>query len=67
MVFPDHYYDEQFLHDQIRASGLHIDCIESYCTEERRLHYNSSNTKAVFDKTFTDDPPFQFYHLSKPL
>ena len=66
MVFPDHYYDEQFLHNQIRASGLHIDCIESYCTEERRLLYNSSSAKPVFDKTFTDNPPFQFYHLSKP-
>ena len=66
MVFPDHYYDEQFLHNQIKASGLHIDHIESYCTEERRLIFNSSNGKLVFDKTFTDDPPFQFYHLSKP-
>ena len=65
MVFPDYYYDEQFLHDQIKASGLHIDCIESHCTEKRRLLYNGSNAKAVFDKTFTDDPPFQFYHLSK--
>ena len=65
MVFPDYYYDEQFLHNQIGASGLHIDCIESYCTEERRVLYNSSNVKAVLDKTFTDDSPFKFYHLSK--
>ena len=65
MVFPDYYYDESFLHNQIGASGLKIDLIESYCTEERRLIYNSINTQ-TFDKTFTDDPPFQFYHLSKP-
>ena len=67
MVFPDYYYEESFLHSQISTAGLHIDFIENYCTEERRLHYNSSSKKTIFDKTFTDNPPFQFYHLSKSL
>ena len=65
MVFPDYYYEESFLRSQISTAGLHIDFIENYCTEEQRLHYNSSSKKTILDKTFTDNPPFQFYHLSK--
>ena len=65
MIFPDYYYEENFLLDQIRISGLHIDYVENYCTEEQRLFYNSTNSIAIFDKTFVDCSPFQFYHLSK--
>jgi len=67
MTFPDYFYSEQFIQQEIEAAGLNIDKIENYFTEERRIAYNSSNPEDEFDKTITDDPPFVLYHLSKPL
>jgi len=67
MNFPDHFYSEKFIQQQIKAAGLNIDKIENYCTEERRIAYNSNHPEFELDKTITDDPPFVMYHLSKPF
>ena len=67
MTFPDYFYNEEFIQQQIKAAGLNIDKIENYFTEERRIAYNSTKPEVELDKTITDDPPFVFYHLSKPL
>jgi len=66
MTFPDYFYTEEFLKDQIKAAGLHIDQIESYCSEERRIAYNEMNLGHQIDKAMTDNPPHFLYHLSKP-
>ena len=67
LAFPDHFYSDKFLQDQIKAAGLCIDKIECHCTEERRIAYNKSNQSAKLEKEITDSPPHFFYHLSKPL
>ena len=66
MTFPDYYYTDEFLHDQIKAAGLHIDQIESHCTEERRIAYNKINQNNKLEKVITDNPPHFLCHLSKP-
>ena len=67
MTFPDYFYDDDFLQQQIKAAGLNIDNIESYYTEERRVAYNKTNPKIKLDKAITKTPPFVMYHLSKPV
>ena len=66
MTFACYFYDENFYQQQIKASGLKLDKIENYHTEERRVAYNSTNPEVKPDKTITDTPPFVMYHLSKP-
>ena len=65
-AFADHYYTDQFLQDQIKSAGLHIDQIECHCTEERRIAYNKASQSVKLEKTITDNPPHLLYHLSKP-
>ena len=65
-TFPNFYYDDQFLVDQIRASGLHIDQTENIFTEERRTRHNSLNPKTKYGKDFVDHPLSFLYHISKP-
>ena len=67
MTFPDYFYTEDFIQQQIKAVGLNIDKIENFYTEERRIAYNNTNSKIKFDKTVTETPPFALYHLSKSI
>ena len=67
MTFPDYFYDDDFLMQQIKAAGLDIDNIESYYTEERRVAYNNTNPEIKLGKATTKTPPFVMYHLSKPV
>ena len=66
MSFPDHYYSNEFLQDQIKAAGLCVDQIECHCTEERRIAYNTTSQGVQLEKKVTDNPPHFLYHLSKP-
>jgi len=56
MTFPNYFYSEQFIQQQIKAAGLNIDKIENYYTEERRIAYNSTEPEIELDKTITDYP-----------
>ena len=67
MIFPDYFYDDEFIQKQIKDSGLTIENIENYYTEERRIAYNSTKPEVELDKAITDTPPFVMYHLSKPM
>ena len=67
MTFPNYFYTEDFIQQQIKAAGLNIDKIENFYTEERRIAYNNTNAKMKLDKFITDSPPFALYHLSKPV
>ena len=67
LTFPDYFYSESFIQQQIKAAGLNIDKIENYFTEERRIAYNNTNSEIKFDKSVTDTPPYALYHLSKPV
>jgi len=66
LVFPDYYYSDEFLQDQIKAAGLCIDQIEYCCTEERRIAFNKKSQGVQLEKAITDSPPNVLYHLSKP-
>ena len=67
ITFPEYFYDDDFVQQQIKAAGLNIDNIESYYTEERRVAYNNTNPEIKLDKAITDTPLFVMYHLSKPV
>ena len=67
MTFAAYYYDDKFFQEQIKATGLELDKIENYYTEERRIAYNSTKPDIELDKTIIDTPPFVMYHLSKPV
>ena len=67
LAYPNYYYDEQFIRQQIEAAGLKLDKIENYYTEERRIVYNGTDPEFELDKTITDFPIFAMYHLSKPV
>ena len=66
-AYPNCYYDEQFIQQQINAAGLELDKIEDYYTEERRIAYNSTEPEVKLDKTITDIPTLAMFHLSKPI
>ena len=66
-TYPNYYYDEQFIQQQINAAGLKLDKIENYYTEERRIAYNSTEPEVKLDKTITDSPTLTMLHLSKSI
>ena len=43
MMFPNFFYSNQSTTAHILTAGLHIDSIENYFTEERRIAYNSKS------------------------
>ena len=65
-LFPDFFYDDQFLVDQTVAAGLQIARIENSFTEERRIEHNTLNPAATFSKDVVDHPFHLFYHILKP-
>ena len=65
-TFPGFYYNDQYLVDQTTAAGLHIDKIENYHTEERRIVHNIQNPDATYGKDVVDHPSCLLYHISKP-
>jgi len=66
LPFLNYYYnDDQFMTDVTMAAGLHIDYVENFCTEERRIVYNNANPEAKISKTITENPYALMYHISK--
>lgn len=66
-VTTNYFYDDKYFQDQTKASGLCIDQIENYFTEERRVAYNSTHPHSEIEKELIEHPPFLLYHVSKPL
>ena len=69
LPFPNYYFDDKFITDVTLASGLLIDYVENFCTEERRIAYNGANpdSEAKVGKTITENPYALMYHLSKTM
>ena len=65
LPFPNYFYDDQFITDSTVASGLHIDYVENFCTEGRRMEYNIINPVARINSTVTKHPYALMYHVSK--
>ena len=67
MMFPNFHYTDRSSITEILAAGLHIDSIENYCTEERRVIYNDKKPIGVaLHKNYVKYPLALVYHTSKP-
>ena len=62
-VFPDYFYSDHSNITQILSAGFHIDSIENYFTEEKRVAYNP-NPPLI--KKFMKKPTALVYYVSKP-
>ena len=67
LPFPNYFYDDQFIIDTTIASGLHIDHVENFCTEERRMDYNMANPEVKISKTITENPYALMHHVLKTI
>ena len=67
MLYPNFFYSDQSSISQILTAELHIDKIENYCTEDRRVAYNNKNPTIPLSKKYIEDPPALVYHVSKPI
>ena len=67
LTFPDYFYNEQYLVDLTVASGLHVDKVENYCTEEIRLAHNTKHPDAFASKSRVENPLSVMSYLTKPL
>ena len=67
LTFPDYFYDEKYLAEQTVASGLHLEKIENYCTEEIRLAHNRKHPDALASKSRVENPISFMSHLTKPF
>ena len=67
LPFPNYFYNDQYITDITTVSGLQIDYVENFCTEERRVAFNATNPEARIGKTITENPYTLMYHVTKPL
>ena len=67
ITYPNYYYKDKFLRDQVISAGFCIDEIENIYTEKARLEYNNIHPIGnQISKVITDYPPADILHLSKP-
>ena len=65
MTFPNYFYSNEYLTNQIVTAGLSINKVENPYTEEKRVAYNLANPKKQLSKTVIELPPSLIYHLHK--
>ena len=66
MLFPNFFYSDQSIITSILQAGLHIDSIENYFTEDRRVIHNSKGPSFLVIEKCVKEPLALVYHLSKP-
>ena len=66
MVFPNYFHTDQSIVTNIVTAGLHIDSIENYFTEERRVTYNKKGPSIPIIEKCVKEPIALVYHISKP-
>lgn len=66
MMFPNYFYSDHSTITHILEASLHIDSIENYCTEEKRIAYNSKNPHNPLIKKCVKEPTALVYYISKP-
>ena len=67
LPFPNYFYTDQYITDITITSGLRVDYVENFFTEERRVAFNATNPEARIGKTITENPFALMYHVIKPL
>ena len=66
MMFPNYFYSDQSILNEIASAGLTIDKTENYCTEEGRVAYNGRNPAILLSKEFVVDSTALVHYLRKP-
>ena len=66
MMYPNLYYSDCSSITQMLAAGFHIDSVENYFTEERRVAYNNKNPTIALHKNYVKYSPVLMYCVSKP-
>ena len=66
MLFPNFFYCDWSIISSILSAGLHIDNIENYFTEERRIVYNSKRPTIPVIEKCVKEPLALVYHVSRP-
>ena len=66
MLYPNFFYSDQSSIMEVLTAGFHIDKVENYCTEDRRVAYNNRKPNIPLSKKYVQDPPALVYHISKP-
>ena len=66
MLFPHFFHSDQSVITSILEAGLHIDSIENYFTEERRVAHNSKVPNIFVTEKCVKEPLALVYHVSKP-
>ena len=64
MMYPNFFYSDQLniLH---LTTSFHIDHIDDYCTEERRVTYNNTRPAIPLSREYVTHPPALVYYVSK--
>jgi len=67
LTFPNFFYRDQFISDNIITAGLSIDQAENIYTQERMLLYNQTHPESQLAKSVLDHPLAYVHHVSKAL
>ena len=67
MTFPNFFYSDRSNITHALTAGFHIDSIEDYFTEERRVAYNNKKPNIPLSSKYTENPLVLVYYLSKPI
>ena len=65
MLFPNFFYSDKADVEHLQSTGFHIDRVENYCTDEKRLAYNEKSPSLPLGKEFVIYPPAWVYFVSK--
>ena len=66
LIFPNYFCSDRSNITHALTAGFHIDSIENYFTEERRVVYNKTPSIPLSSK-HTENPLALVYYLSKPV
>jgi len=66
MMFPNFFYSDGSSITHIITTGLHIDSVTNYFTEERRAAYNNKKPNIILNKQCIENPLALVYYVSKP-
>ena len=67
MTFPNYFYSDRSNITHALTAGFHIDSIENYFTEERRVAYNNKKSSIPLSSKHAENPLALVYYLSKPV
>ena len=62
-TFPNYFYSDKYLTDQIMTAGLHINKTQNPYTEEKRIAYNLADPRKQLSNSIVEHPPSLMYCL----